>query len=74
MILDFDEGIGGIAIAGTTIVKQESNRLIIDFNPDIVTTANLIAHLSTKYSIKDILIENPPIEEVIAQLYGEWNI
>lgn len=74
LILDFDEGIGGIAIAGTTIVKQESNRLIIDFNPDIVTTANLIAHLSTKYSIKDILIENPPIEEVIAQLYGEWNI
>lgn len=74
LILDFDEGNGEFTIAGTTIVKQESNRLILDFNPDIITTADLIAFLSTKYNIKDIIIENPPIEEVIAELYGEWNI
>lgn len=74
LILDFDEGNGGFTIAGTTIVKQEPNKLIIDFNPDIITTADLIAFLSTKYNIKDIIIENPPIEEVIAELYGEWNI
>ena len=44
------------------------------FNPDIITPANLIATLSSKYNIKDILIENPPIEEIIAKIYGEFNI
>ena len=74
LILDFDKGNSGLSIAGTTVVKEEPNRLVIDFNPDIITTADLIAFLSTKYNIKDIIIENPPIEEVIAELYGEWNI
>lgn len=74
LILDFDKGEGGFSMVGTTIVKQEPTRIIMDFNPDIITTADLIAHLSTKFSIKDILIESPPIEEVIAELYGEWDI
>lgn len=74
LILDFDGDNGGFNLVGTTIVKQEPNRLTIDFNPDIVTTADLIAFLATQYHIKDILIENPPIEEVIAELYGAWKI
>ncbi len=74
LILDFDEGSNGFTIEGATLVKREKNRLIIDFDPDIITPADLITILSTKYKIKDILIENPPIEEIIAKLYGEFNI
>ncbi|MDU5081730.1 ATP-binding cassette domain-containing protein [Tissierella carlieri] len=74
LILDFDEGINGFSIVGATPISQENNRLVIDFNPDIITPADLITTLSTKYKIKDILIENPPIEEIIAKLYGEFNI
>ncbi len=74
LILDFDEGTNGFSIEGTTLVNKEKNKLVIDFNPDIITPANLITNLSTQYKIKDILIENPPIEEIIAKLYGELNI
>ncbi len=74
LILDFDEGTNGFFIEGATLVKREQNKLIVDFNPDIITPADLITTLSTKYKIKDILIENPPIEEIIAKLYGELNI
>lgn len=74
LILDFDTGANGFSIEGTTIVKKEKNKLIIDFNPDVITPANLIATLSSKYNIIDILIENPPIEEIIAKIYGEFNI
>ncbi|MDR7870121.1 MAG: ATP-binding cassette domain-containing protein [Tissierellaceae bacterium] len=74
LILDYDEGNSGISIVGTTPISSENNRLVIDFNPDIITPADLITTLSTKYKIKDILIENPPIEEIIAKLYGELNI
>lgn len=74
LILDFDEGTNGFSIAGATLIGEEKNRLVIDFNPDIITPADLITNLSTKYKIKDILIENPPIEEIIAKIYGEFNI
>lgn len=74
LILDYDGGNGGISILGATPISEENNRLVIDFNPDIITPADLITTLSTQYKIKDILIENPPIEEIIAKLYGEFNI
>lgn len=74
LILDFDEGTNGFFIDGATLVKREKNKLVVDFNPDVITPADLITTLSTKYKIKDILIENPPIEEIIAKLYGELNI
>ncbi|NLY45851.1 MAG: ATP-binding cassette domain-containing protein [Tissierella sp.] len=74
LILDYDGGNGGISILGATPISKENNRLVIDFNPDIITPADLITTLSTQYKIKDILIENPAIEEIIAKLYGEFNI
>lgn len=74
LILDISEDTNGFSIEGTNLVRKEKNKLIIDFDPDIITPADLITILSTKYQIKDILIENPPIEEIIAKLYGEFNI
>lgn len=74
LILDFDEGTNGFFIDGATLISKEKNRLVIDFDPDIITPADLINTLSTKYKIKDILIENTPIEEIIAKLYGVFNI
>lgn len=74
LFLDFDEGTNGFSIVGATLIREEKNRLVIDFDPDIITPADLITTLSNKYKIKDILIENPPIEEIIAKLYGVFNI
>lgn len=74
LILDISEGQNGFSIQGTTLIREEKNKLIIDFDPEIITPAELISTLSTKYKIEDILIENPPIEEIIAKLYGELNI
>lgn len=74
LILDISEGQNGFSIQGTTLIREEKNKLIIDFDPEIITPADLITTLSTKYKIEDILIENPPIEEIIAKLYGELNI
>ncbi|MDR7857770.1 ATP-binding cassette domain-containing protein [Tissierella sp.] len=74
LIIDFDEGVNGFSIEGVTHISQEENRLILDFNPEIITPADLITFLSSNYNITDILIENPPIEEIIAKIYGELKI
>lgn len=74
LILDYSEEISEFSIEGATLIKDENNRLIIDFKPEVITPADLISSLSHQYKIKDILIENPPIEEVIAKLYGDLEI
>lgn len=74
LIIEIEEGDNGFNIEGTRLVNRDKNRLTIDFDPDIISPANLISILSTSYKIKDILIENPPIEEIIAKLYGRLNI
>lgn len=61
-------------IEGAYLVKWEGNRAFINFDPKIISPAKLIAIISNTYEIKDVLIENPPIEETIAALYGELKI
>ena len=33
--------------------------------------AKLIARIAARHEIRDLLVENPPIEEIIATLYGK---
>ena len=61
-------------IEGTYLMKWEGNRAFINFDSKIISPAKLIAIISNTYEIKDVLIENPPIEETIATLYGELKI
>lgn len=51
------------------IVSREGNTLHLSFNPIEMTTTGLIQLLSESYPVKDLFVENPPIEEIIAQLY-----
>ncbi len=51
------------------IVSREGNTLHLSFNPNRMTTTGLIQLLSESYPVKDLFVENPPIEEIIAQLY-----
>ena len=51
------------------IVSREGTTLHLSFNPNRMTTTGLIQLLSESYPVKDLFVENPPIEEIIAQLY-----
>ncbi len=51
------------------IVSREGNTLHLSYNPNEMTTTGLIQLLSESYPVKDLFVENPPIEEIIAQLY-----
>jgi ABC-2 type transport system ATP-binding protein len=54
-----------------TFIRREGDRVHFSFDPDTVPAAVLIERLSSKYGIRDLLIENPPIEEIIRDLYGK---
>ncbi len=57
-----------------TLLKQEGHRVWLSFNPHTTSTPELIRRITLKHAIRDLYIENPPIEEIIAKLYRDVNL
>lgn len=51
------------------VVGVDGTRLHLAFDPTLITTAELIGELAAALPVKDILVENPPIETLITRLY-----
>ena len=51
-------------------IKREGHRVWLHFNPTIISAPELIARITAKHAVTDLFVENPPIEELIARLYG----
>lgn len=56
------------------VIQKEGHRIWLSFNPNLIATPDLIAHISSKYKVVDLFVENPPIEETIAKLYQNRNL
>lgn len=61
-------------VPGAKLVKLEGNQAHFDFDPARISPPELIANISAIFQVRDLLIENPPIDEVISRLYGELHI
>lgn len=58
-----------ISLEGLKVLAQHNNVVHLAFDPTLVTTTQIIQRISSAHAVKDLFIENPPIEELIAQLY-----
>lgn len=56
------------------VIKRENQRVWLSYNPYVTATPQLISRLTAKYPVRDLYVENPPIEEIIATLYREANL
>ena len=56
-------------IAQAEVIAKEGAIVHVSYNPQEVTTTKLIQRITESYQVKDLFVENPPIEELIAQLY-----
>lgn len=61
-------------IQGAKLVKWEAKVAHFNFDPTVITPANLVAQVSSQFPVRDLLIEDPPIDEVISRLYGEYRL
>lgn len=68
LVIDLKEH-GLIEEKHVQIIKQEGRRTWLKFNPALTPVSELIFRISSKYAVADLFVENPPIEEAIAQLY-----
>ena len=55
----------------TEVMQRDGNRVVLRFDPERVSAATLIGRLTERHGVRDLFVENPPIEEIIARLYGD---
>ena len=53
----------------TTVVRKEGARVVLAFDPETLAPAELIRRITSKHAVRDLFVENPPIETIIARLY-----
>ncbi|NJL22884.1 MAG: ABC transporter, partial [Leptolyngbyaceae cyanobacterium SM1_3_5] len=54
---------------GVDQIAQEGRTVTLSFDPIKISAAALIHQITADYEIADLLVENPPIEEIVAELY-----
>lgn len=69
LIVDLAQMDGDLAEPGATVVSREGSRVCLAFDPQEISPAQLIARVTAKHDVRDLFVENPPIETIIAQLY-----
>jgi ABC-2 type transport system ATP-binding protein len=72
--IDFVEKPVRLDYACATLRGLEGNRASFSFNPLKTTAAGLLGAISQDNSVKDFVIEDPPIEEIVAQMYRGFEL
>ena len=69
LIIDLEKEGEGIHGFESLLIKREGHRLWLSYNPEAIKTPELIREITSRFSIRDLYVENPPIEEIIAKFY-----
>lgn len=72
--VDYKGAADKIDIPGTKIIKSTPGRIEMMMNPEVISASKLIGVLSEKLDIKDVCVENKPIDEIIVDMYKEFQI
>jgi ABC-2 type transport system ATP-binding protein len=74
LIVDLMDEDGEVSDPDARVVRREDHRVTLSFDPNRVSAATLIGRITAQHAIRDLFVENPPIEEIIARLYSEDNL
>jgi ABC-2 type transport system ATP-binding protein len=61
---------GQISDPDAEIISREGQRVTLRFDPDQIPPSELIRRITTAHEVRELFVENPPIEEIIAKIYG----
>jgi len=70
LIVDLLDGDDAVADPDATVMRQEGHRIFLSFDPERVSAAALIGRVTARHAVRDLFVQNPPIEEIVARLYG----
>lgn len=53
------------------VIRRDGAQVTIAYDPQEIAATQLIAAITAEHSITDLFVVNPPIEEIIARIYGK---
>jgi ABC-2 type transport system ATP-binding protein len=71
---DYEKNSKQIHIPGTSILSWSPERVILSVDTEEIKTSDVITQLSNQVELQDVTIEAQPIEDIIVQLYKEYQI
>ncbi len=71
LTVDFVEENARISDVGARVIEHKDHRAKLSFDPQEISASDLIANVTAQHPIRDLFVENPPIEEIIARIYSE---
>jgi ABC-2 type transport system ATP-binding protein len=71
LLIDLEDPEETINDPDVTVLGREGNQIRLSFDPTRVSPAALISRITAAHAVRDLFVQNPPIEEVIARMYGE---
>lgn len=74
LTVDFAESNKNIQIEGTTILSKSKERLSLSVDLQKIKVSEVIGLLSDELDIIDVSVDSRPIEEIIVELYKEYEI
>ena len=71
LVVDFvDEAAAAIELPGTVVVRTGA-RVELRWDPRVTDSRELVARVAALPGVHDLLLERPPIEEIVAKLYRD---
>jgi ABC-2 type transport system ATP-binding protein len=58
------------AAPGVNLLAQTGRMVTLAFDPNQISAAALIHQVTADHEVEDLFVENPPIEEIVAELYA----
>jgi len=71
VILDLADGGQAFSDPDARVIRQEGKRITLGFDPEKITATALLSRLTANHPVRDLTVENPPIEEIIAHIYRD---
>ena len=71
LIIDLADEHAALADDDATVVKRDGGRVTLAFDPHRVPAHVLISRITATHAVKDLFVENPPIEEIVARVYTQ---
>lgn len=71
LIVDLESDTDTVQDDDAVVLSIDRGRVVLRFDPSVISTAALIRRITARYAVRDLFVENPPIEEVVARLYRE---
>jgi ABC-2 type transport system ATP-binding protein len=71
LIVELEGDVEAFTVEGAEIIRQEGNRVWLQFNREEISAAELIQRISSRYEIRDLNLEETDIDTIVRRIYQE---